>query len=95
MSPFLKHFFTRVYLFMSSGVDEWIARKAAHDTDPLFGDTPVEAELSGTMIATATMGGIQIARTSNAITTNAGTRVWFPCQHVDKRFLAPSMKRWR
>ncbi len=80
-----------------SRVLEWQQRKADRARDPLFGpaDGGGDAVLTGTIAATATLGTKIIAATANAITTNAGARVWFPSQHVDKLCLAPSAKRWR
>jgi hypothetical protein len=81
----------------SARVREWQQRKDDHVQDPLLGpgDSPRDAVLAGAVSATATFGGNVIAITNNAITTNAGARVWFPVQHVNKHFLAPSTKRWR
>jgi hypothetical protein len=78
-------------------VREWQERKACRAEDPLFGGSDVgsDAVLAGNVAAAATLSGKVIASSENALVTNAGARVWFPAQHVNKCFLAPSTKRWR
>ena len=78
-------------------VREWQRRKACSAPDPLFGPDgeTIDGELTGAVVASATLAGKVVASTGNAITTNAGARVWFPVQHVNRSLLAPSTKRWR